>query len=63
MTMAKPVWFDYIEWDFSEPSFPRNVGFVEGTPQEIIDAYERDQKRLKRMERMEREHPEVCIQW
>ncbi len=47
MTMAKPVWFDYCEWDYSDPSFPVLKGLRKDTPPEIVKAFERDQRMFR----------------
>lgn len=44
MTMAKPVWFDYVEWDYSDPSFPVMKGLRKDTPKEIAKCFEEDQR-------------------
>lgn len=40
MTMCEPSWFDYIEWDYSDPSFPVFVKLRDDTPEEIRKEYE-----------------------
>lgn len=45
--MERPVWFDYAEWDYSDPSFPVLKGLRKDTPEEIVKAFERDQKRYE----------------
>ena len=42
--MAKPIWFDYAEWDYSDPSFPVLMGLRKDTPKEIAEQYEKDQE-------------------
>ena len=54
----KPVWFDYLVWDFSDPSFPKSIGFEKDTPKEIIEQYEKDKVQYKK--EME-ENPDACI--
>ena len=44
MTMIKPIWFDYLEWDYSDIMYPKMTGFKEGTPEEIKKQYYEDQK-------------------
>lgn len=52
MTMEKPIWFDYVEWDYSDPSFPVMKGLRKDTPKEIVKAFERDQREYRKaMER------------
>ena len=50
MTMAKPVWFDYVEWDYSDPSFPVMKGLRKDTPPEILKVFERDQEAFRKAE-------------
>lgn len=50
MTMAKPVWFDYVEWDYSDPSFPVMKGLRKDTPREIVKAFEEDQRYYRECE-------------
>lgn len=54
--MAKPVWYDYIVWDFSDPSFPKMVGFEKDTPEDIIEQYKKDKKDF---EKMQEENPDA----
>ena len=44
MSVERPVWFGYIEWDYSDPSFPVMKGLREDTPPEIRKRFEEDQK-------------------
>ena len=44
MTIAKPIWFEYCVWDYSDPSFPVLVGLRDDTPKEIKKQFERDQR-------------------
>ncbi len=44
MTIAEPEWFEYVVWDYSDPSFPVMKGLKKGTPKEIVEQFERDQK-------------------
>ncbi len=48
MTILRPVWFDYAEWDYSDPSYPVLIGLRKDTPEEIVKAFERDQKAYKK---------------
>ena len=48
MTMERPIWFDYVEWDYSDPSFPVMKGLREDTPPEIVKRFKRDQREYKR---------------
>ena len=42
--MARPVWFDYCVWDYTDPSFPVLVGLREDMPEDIKKKFERDQR-------------------
>ena len=44
MTIAKPIWFDYVEWDYSDPSYPVMKGLRKDTPKEIVEIFEEDQR-------------------
>jgi len=44
MTIAKPVWFEYAEWDYSNISYPVLIGLRKDTPPEIVEAFKRDQR-------------------
>ncbi len=44
MTMTKPVWFDYVEWDYSDPMYPVMIGLRKDTPPEIVKQFEEDQR-------------------
>ena len=46
--MARPVWFDYCVWDYTDPSFPVLVGLREDTPEDIRKKFERDQRAFAR---------------
>lgn len=50
MTMKKPVWFDYVEWDYSDPSFPVIKGLRKDTPPEIVKEFEKDRELLRKAE-------------
>lgn len=50
MTMARPAWFDYVEWDYSDPSFPVMKGLRKDTSEEIREQFERDQKEYREAE-------------
>ena len=47
MTIGRPVWFDYVVWDYSDPSFPVMKGLKKDTPKEIIEQFKKDQKMYK----------------
>ena len=47
MGVERPVWFGYVEWDYSDPSFPVMKGLREDTPPEIRKRFEEDQKAYK----------------
>lgn len=51
MTMARPVWFEYCVWDYSDPLFPVLIGLREDTPPEIVREFEMDQKAFREAER------------
>ncbi|MBQ3736234.1 MAG: hypothetical protein II855_04805 [Candidatus Methanomethylophilaceae archaeon] len=44
MSIERPVWFSYVEWDYSDPSFPVMIGLREDTPPEIRKRFEEDQR-------------------
>lgn len=44
MTMARPEWFDYVVWDYSDPSFPVMKGLKKDTPPEMVKKFKEDQK-------------------
>ena len=46
MTIAKPSWFDYVVWDYSDPSFPVMKGLKKNTPKKLIKKFKEDQKRF-----------------
>jgi hypothetical protein len=46
--ILKPVWYDFLIWDTSDPMFPVAKGFKKGTPPEIIKAYKKDLKDYQR---------------
>ena len=48
MTIARPVWFDYVVWDYSDPSFPVLVGLREDTPPDIAKRFHEDQERFRK---------------
>ena len=48
MTMMEPVWFRYVEWDYSDPSFPVMIGLRKDTPQEIVKRFKKDQRAFAR---------------
>ena len=50
MTMSKPVWFDYLVWDYSDPTFPMIVGLREDTPLNIVKQYFEDQEFFRKAE-------------
>ena len=50
MTMMEPVWFRYVEWDYSDPSFPVMIGLRKDTPPEIVKKFEEDQKAYREAE-------------
>lgn len=51
--MPKPVWFDYLVWDYSDPQEPVAVGFKKDTPKDIIKAYKEQSKKLQEMQEEE----------
>lgn len=51
MTMPRPTWFDYVEWDYSDPSFPVMKGLRKDTPQEIVKEFKRDQREFRKAEK------------
>ena len=50
MTMEKPVWFDSVEGDYSDPSFPVMKGLRKDTPPEIAERFEEDQRYYRECE-------------
>ena len=50
MTIARPEWFDYVVWDYSDPSFPVMKGLKKNTPKKIIEQFKKDQKMYKEAE-------------
>ena len=44
MSMLKPDWFDYVVWDYSDPSFPVMKGLKKNTPKELVEQFKKDQK-------------------
>ena len=52
MSISRPVWFDYAEWDYSDPSFPVLKGLREDTPEEIMKQFEDDQRFYEECRRM-----------
>ena len=48
MTIARPEWFDYCVWDYSDPSFPVLIGLREDTPPEMRKRFEEDQRAFRR---------------
>ncbi len=48
MSMAEPEWFRYVEWDYSDPSFPVMKGLRKDTPPELVKKFEEDQKAYRR---------------
>jgi hypothetical protein len=48
MTEAKPEWFDYAEWDYSDPSFPVFKGLRKDTPPEIVERLVRERRERRR---------------
>ena len=56
--IEKPVWYDYIVWDMSDPSFPQAKGFRKDTPKEILKAYKKD---LKAYQKAKEENPDADI--
>lgn len=51
MTMLEPVWFKYVVWDYTDPSFPVMKGLKKDTPKEIVQKFKEDQKMYKEMEK------------
>ena len=39
MTLIRPIWFECIEWDYSDKMYPKMKGFKDGTPEEIKRRY------------------------
>lgn len=58
MSVAKPIWYDYLVWDFSNEINPVPKGFKKGTPKEIIKAYKED---LKEYQELQEENPDARI--
>ena len=50
MSMSEPVWYQYVVWDYSDPSFPVMKGLKKDTPKEIIEKFKEDQKYYKECE-------------
>ena len=48
MSVERPVWFGYVEWDYSDPSFPVMIGLREDTPPEIRKQFKRDQRAYRK---------------
>lgn len=48
--IAKPIWFDYVKWGYDKDKEPYFDGWKEGTPPEVIEQYEKDQKRFREAE-------------
>ena len=48
MTMIEPVWFRYVEWDYSDPMFPVMKGLREDTPPEIRKQFKKDQRAYRK---------------
>ena len=48
MSMKMPEWFDYVVWDYSDPSFPVMKGLRKDTPEDIRKKFERDQRAFAR---------------
>lgn len=44
MTLIKPEWFDYVVWDYSNPSFPVMKGLRKDTPKKLVEQFKKDQK-------------------
>jgi hypothetical protein len=51
MSMSKPEWFEYIEWDYSDKMYPKMKGFKEGTPEDIKKKYYEFQKFVEKSRR------------
>lgn len=56
--IEKPVWYDYVVYDMSNPSNPVAVGFRPDTPKEILKAYKKD---LKAYQKAKEENPDADI--
>ena len=56
--IEKPVWYDYVVWDMSDPSFPVPKGFKPDTPKDVIKAYKKD---LKEYQQAQEENPDAEI--
>lgn len=44
MTMVCPAWWNYVEWDYSDHSFPVMKGLRKDTPEDIVRQFEEDQE-------------------
>ena len=51
MTMPRPIWFDYVEWDYPDPSFPVIKGLRKDTPPEIMKEFRKDQREFRKAEK------------
>ena len=49
MTIAKPIWWDYVRYELY-CGIPVMTGFIKGTPKRIKDAYNRDQEMYEKAE-------------
>ena len=58
MSVAKPIWYDYLVWDFSNEINPVPKGFKKDTPKEIIKAYKKD---IEEYQRLQEENPDARI--
>lgn len=54
--MEKPIWFEYLVWDYTDESFPVPKGFRKDTPSDVIEAYKKAKMEL---EQMQEENPDV----
>lgn len=49
--MGQPEWFEYVVWDYSDPSFPVMKGLKKNTPKDIIEKFKKDQKMYEECEK------------
>lgn len=48
MTINKPVWFEYVVWDYTDKWNPKIKGFKEDTPKEIVEQFKKDQRAYRK---------------
>ena len=56
--IKKPVWYEYVVWDMSDPSFPVAKGFAPDTPKDVLKQYKKD---LKAYQKAQEENPDADI--